>query len=119
MSEQKAPEREWWFPALTDDKWLERIRADYPEDYDLSDEDLRDKYADGYKYQTLWDHVGDARDDHEKLADAYLAVIAIADRYRAALQKVVEFGKDRCVCADIAREALSGNPQTANLSEKT
>lgn len=70
-------EREWWEPELTDAAWCARIREDYPEKAaDMSDEEIRDYYADGQKYATTWDHTGDAYEQFEKLADAYLALRA-------------------------------------------
>jgi hypothetical protein len=64
--------KEWWKPVLTDDAWLARIRADYPENAAQSDEWLRVYYANGRKYAVTWNHLGDAMDDWEQLADAYL-----------------------------------------------
>lgn len=80
----------WWYPKRTDHEWCERKRKDYPENAGLSDDALRDKYADGCKYQTLWDHVGEAREEHEKLADAYLALEAQRNRYRGMLEHIRE-----------------------------
>ena len=68
--------KEWWEPTLTDAAWLARIREDYPNNADESDDWLRDYYADGRKYAVTWDHVGDAYDDWEMLADAYLKLRA-------------------------------------------
>lgn len=68
-------ERPWWWPERTDAEWCARVREDYPEDVrpEWTDEEVRDVYADGRKYQTLWDHTGDAYEQFEKLADAFLA----------------------------------------------
>ena len=75
-----STEKPWWFPQLTDDAWIARIRAEYPEDMDgLDDEAVRDGYADGMKYADTWDHLGDARHSYEHLADAYLALLAAND----------------------------------------
>jgi hypothetical protein len=72
-------DKPYWFPVLTDAAWVARIREDYPDDTDgLSDESIRDQYADGCKYADTWDNLGDAREDYEKLADAYLAMLAAA-----------------------------------------
>jgi hypothetical protein len=69
-------DRPYWFPKLTDDAWIARVRADYPQDTDgMSDEWVRDTYAGGYKYADTWDHLGDARHEYEKLADAYLDLL--------------------------------------------
>ncbi len=65
-------EREWWHPVPTDEKWLAEIRAEYPDTGGTSAEGLRDYYAGGLKYSTTWDHVGDAYDQYEKLADDWL-----------------------------------------------
>ena len=67
----------FWYPQPTDEAWVARIRADYPEETrDLSDGEVREEYAEGWKYETLWDHLGDARADYESLADAFLALRA-------------------------------------------
>ena len=80
-------EREWWEPVVTDEEWLAEKRADYPDECaGLDDDDVREKYADGLKYQTLWDNLGDARDEHEALADAYLALRAEVAALREALR---------------------------------
>lgn len=62
----------YWYPERTDDAWLARIREDYPERSDWDDESLREYFADGQKYATTWDHIGDAYNDYEPLADAFL-----------------------------------------------
>jgi hypothetical protein len=73
----KKDEKPWWFPVLADETWIARLRIDYPDETEgLSDEDVSDKYSDGWKYTDTWDHLGDAREEHEKLADAYLELLA-------------------------------------------
>ena len=66
----------WWWPTLTDDAWLARIRKDYPEHAHWDDDTLREHFADGRKYAVTWDHVGDAYAEYEELADAFLATEA-------------------------------------------
>lgn len=69
-------EKPWWFPVLADAAWCDRIRKDYPEDTDgMDDEEIREEYAHGWKYADTWDHLGDAREEYEQLADAYLALL--------------------------------------------
>ena len=69
----ESAEKPYWYPVLTDDAWVARIREDYPEDTNgRSDEWVRESYAHGCKYADVWDHLGDAREDWERLADAYL-----------------------------------------------
>lgn len=76
-----STEKPWWYPELTDAAWIARIRADYPEDAEgMDDEEIREKYADGCKYADTWDNLGDARTQFEKLADAYLALLAEKDK---------------------------------------
>lgn len=64
----------------TDATYIARLRKDYPEKCDgLSDEEVMDYYnPQGFRYVecTLWDHVGDAAYDFEKLAKAYLKLKA-------------------------------------------
>ena len=73
-------EKPWWFPVLADDAWVARIREDYPEHTaNMDDDDVRHEYAEGRKYAALWDHTGDAYADYEKLADAYLELLAKSD----------------------------------------
>jgi hypothetical protein len=65
----------WWEPQPTDEAWCNRVREDYPYETDgMSDDAIREEYADGNRYQTLWDHVGEAYGQFEALADAYLAL---------------------------------------------
>ena len=61
----------WWWPERTDAAWCDRIRHEYDEA--MCDDDIREKYANGRKYAVLWDHVGDAYDQFERLADHTLA----------------------------------------------
>ena len=73
----KPTERPWWFPVLTTDPdWINTIRVDYPEDTaEMTDEEIVMDYGDDQKYATTWDNIGDAHDDYEPLADAYLALL--------------------------------------------
>jgi hypothetical protein len=67
-------------PTLTDAAYVARLRKDYPERCDgKGDEEVLAYYNPaGHKYVecTLWDHLGDAAYDYERLADAYLALRA-------------------------------------------
>lgn len=73
-------DKPWWFPQLTDAAWLARVRADYPDDTSgMSDDWIHGRYADGWKYADTWDNLGDARKEYEKLADAYLELLAKQD----------------------------------------
>lgn len=70
-------EKPFWYPDRADGDWCARLRADYPEHADLSDEELMEEFnPEGWKYADTWDHLGDAREDWEHLADAYLELEA-------------------------------------------
>lgn len=71
MSETGNKER-WWFPQFADGEWASNVRGEYDEAADMDDDEIIDEYNDGRKFVTLWDHVGDAYEDYEPLADAYL-----------------------------------------------
>lgn len=62
----------WWKPKLADAEYAEHLRDDYQHDAHMSDDELLEKYCNGRKYVILWDHLGDAYSEYEKLADAYL-----------------------------------------------
>ena len=68
------------FPTPIDATYIARLRDDYPEVCQgESDDGVMDYYNPaGAKYveQTLWDHLGDAAYDYERLADAYLKLQA-------------------------------------------
>jgi hypothetical protein len=53
----------WWWPTVIDNAHLARLREDYPEKADLSDEALLEYFDEGKEiggFSTTWDHVGDA-----------------------------------------------------------
>ena len=63
-------EKEWWEPVLTDHWYCQRIREDYPErTIGMTDEHIVSEFNEGRRYQTLWDHTGDAYDQFKELAD--------------------------------------------------
>lgn len=65
-----------WYPKLIDDAYIQEIRKNYPEETEvMSNEEIHDKYANGAKYESLWDNTREAYYDYEKLADAYLQLI--------------------------------------------
>ena len=72
----------YWFPEVCDKAYCKRLREDYPEKASgMTDEELIAHYADGNKYATTWDHVGDAYQDYEPLADSFLAMKAALDGF--------------------------------------
>lgn len=69
--------KEWWYPEKVDDKYIARLRADYPERAHLSNEELLEYFeVNDNKYAVTWDHLGDAYPEYEELADAYFEVVA-------------------------------------------
>lgn len=70
----------WWYPILCDADYCDQLRKDYPENSDMDDEALIEHYNEGRKYQCLWDHTGDAYDDWEPLAEAYLTLLASVEK---------------------------------------
>ena len=89
-------EKQWCYPKRTDKDWVHRTRNDYPEDTkEMSDDGVRDYYADGLKYQNLWDNLGDAVEEHEALADAYLASEA---RIKALEGDLFKYGSHSPAC---------------------
>ena len=90
MMTDKAMTQQWWFPQLTDATWVASIRDACPEETaGLDDDGVRDEYADGNKYADTWDHLGDARYEYEKLADAYLELLKITIDV-AAVREVIK-----------------------------
>ena len=81
MTDEETP---YWYPTRIDEAWFARIRKDYPEvTRGLSDGEIQVLYAHGCStYTDVWDHLGDARNDWEKLADAFFA---LKDELRQAL----------------------------------
>ena len=104
--EDTVKQRPWWFPVRTDAAWCEHVRKDLPEDTEgLSDEAIRDLYADGRKYDAMRDHLGDAYGEYKELADAYLNLLAWTeargDRGGVRREDVVQYLRD---------EAEQGHP---------
>lgn len=61
-----------WEPVLADAEYAEHLRKDYSDDANMSDDEILFKYCGFRKYVILWDHVGDAYLDYERLSDEYL-----------------------------------------------
>jgi hypothetical protein len=73
-------EKPWWFPQLADAAYFARLRDDYPDKAGLTDADLNAYFnPNDLKYVDTWDHLGDAREQFEALADAYLALLSRED----------------------------------------
>lgn len=103
-------EKPYWYPQKTDSEWAEQMRRDMPEYQHFSDDDLREKFADGKKYHVLWDHTGDAYEQFEKLADAYLEIMENATELEHQLLAAMQSFKDR---SDSGEDNLSDDPEEA------
>ena len=68
--------RPYWLAEITDEKWCARVRREYEDAAGMDDEKIREEYANGNKFAVLWDHLGDAYEDYESLAEAYLKLLA-------------------------------------------
>ena len=74
---------DWWEPKLVGHETVARLRESYPETAHLDNAELLIHYGyEGHKYENsaLWDHTGDAQDDYERLADAYLRLLSKGER---------------------------------------
>lgn len=72
-------DKPYWWPIPCDSDYYDRLRREYPEKSHWDDDDLGHHFnANGHKYEnaTLWDRTGDASEDYEALADAFLAMVA-------------------------------------------
>jgi hypothetical protein len=66
----------WWWPVRMDAEWFARLRSNYPEKVEWSDEELQDYFGEGWdKFTDTWDHLGDARAEYEHLAEAFLKLV--------------------------------------------
>lgn len=61
----------WCYPVICDAAYFARLRDDYPENAYMDDDGLHEYYNDGRKYSITWDHIGDAYEEYEPLADAF------------------------------------------------
>jgi len=72
-------DKPWWWPEIIDDDHIARLRADYPETTDnMDDESVLDCFDDGKtkgQFSITWDHLGDAYNEYEKLASAFLRLV--------------------------------------------
>ena len=62
----------YWYPTLAGPEYYRELRKDYPEHAKMSDEQLLEYYNQGRRYVITWDHVNDAYDDYQRLADEFL-----------------------------------------------
>ena len=71
-------DKPWWWPTVIDNAHLARLREEYPEKADLSDDELLEYFDEGKElgqFSTTWDHTGDAYAEYENLARAFLKLV--------------------------------------------
>lgn len=83
-----TPERPWWHPTPCDPDDNDRL-LDCP-----------------YTNPSLWDHIGDAREDYVPLADDWFRLRAENERLRAALERLL------CVSDNCSEEHYDNWPST-------
>lgn len=84
-------DKPYWYPTLADSTYCEQLRKDYEGEVDeLDDEELLEHFDHASKYVTTWDHTGDAYDDYEPLADAFLKAKDEIERLQATVDKLRE-----------------------------
>jgi hypothetical protein len=107
---QKRP---WWWPQRVDDAYLSRLRKDYPEEAHLTDGELLAHFECEDKYAHLWDHLGDAYEQFEPVADLMLKLLATMPTVPhpgGRLMKLVahyEDGSTQTIDGDIVTAALA------------
>lgn len=69
----------WWWPVKVGPELAARLRADYPEDAHLDDEAILEEYEYYGKFATNWDGTGDAQEQFDPLADAFLDLYAACE----------------------------------------
>lgn len=122
-----SQDKPWWFPVVCDESYFARLRADYPENASLSDEDLHEYYNGCQKYQNTWDNIGDAYDQFEKLADDWIKMRTVVeniasqlttsegnrkdteDEFGLSVEEVLEMAHDNFIIS--ARNALATGDQ--------
>ena len=82
MSEANKP---WWFPERVGPELVARLRKYYPDKTNsLHDEEVLARFDYGGRYATTWDHLGDAHDQFEPLADAFFDLLASCESFVGA-----------------------------------
>ena len=113
-------EKKWWHPTVTDTEYCNRLRDDYPENAHMDDDELRDFYADGRKYSTLWDHIGDAYEDYEPLADSYFDLLtALAEKDDEITHHLLVLGESAKSEASQGKRIEEATSQVISLLAKT
>lgn len=109
---------EWWYPIRMDAAYVERLRRDYPDGTAGKDDaTVRADYDSCEKYEHSWDHQGEAYDQFEPLADAFLLLESRAvelETENEALKKRVEELTD-----SVFKVALSAGNEGIKASRET
>jgi len=87
-------EKPWWWPKRTDAEWCQWARGEYGLAETATDGSIRYFYADNRSFAVAWDHLGDARDEHEELAKAFLIAIEALEQNVSAFMALAGFGPE-------------------------
>lgn len=90
--ERRCAEKPFWFPRVVGPDTVAQLRKDYDLSDSMDDESVLATYEYWGRYEntSLWDHCGDAAEDYEPLADAYLLASDDIPRLLAELRAVRE-----------------------------
>ncbi len=86
---------DWYYPELCDKAYFKRLRENYEESAHRTDEELHDYYNDGAKYSTTWDHIGDAYNEYEPLADRFYEALDLIKELKEENKKLLEAKQDK------------------------
>lgn len=78
--------KEWWHPQPVNVEWFARLRHDYPHDASMSDDELVQKYNNGWDaFVVTWDNLKDAREEYAALATDWLRMRGAYKSARATI----------------------------------
>ncbi|WP_333846939.1 hypothetical protein [Phaeobacter italicus] len=70
MTDTKLTQKPWWWPEKVDSNYFDRLRDDYPERAHMTNGELEEHFeVEEGCFSDTWDHLGDAREEYEYLAD--------------------------------------------------
>ena len=77
-----------YYPDLCDKSFFDDIKKHYPEKNHLNYEEFHNFYCDGSKYATCWDHIREAYNYYEPLADRFLESLLIIKEQQEEIEKL-------------------------------
>lgn len=83
----------WWWPRIIDDTHLDNLRKTDDEYSDYCDDELLEEFEDGREkgqFSVVWDHLGDAYEQYEELAKAFLDLVKETGKDRSDFIKKIK-----------------------------